>query len=66
MTIITKIPKELKQLLQWCVVKIEMPNHKGQHKRKIPINPTTGNGASSSDPSTSHPDYIEKNVNTMA
>lgn len=52
MTIIAKIPKELQQLPQWCVVKIELPKRKGRHKRKIPINPITGDGASSSDPST--------------
>ena len=52
MTIIANIPKELQQLRQWCVFKIEPPKRKGQHERKIPINPITGNGASSSNPNT--------------
>lgn len=46
------IPKELKKLKQWCVFKIEPPRKEGQHKGKIPINPITGKGASSTDSST--------------
>ncbi|WP_233263562.1 phage/plasmid primase, P4 family [Lactobacillus johnsonii] len=52
MTIISNLPEEIKKHTQWCVYKIEPPQKEGQHERKIPINPITGNGASSSDPNT--------------
>lgn len=52
MTIINNLPEEIKKHTQWCVYKIEPPQKEGQHERKIPINPITGNGASSSDPNT--------------
>lgn len=52
MTIIKDLPEEIKKHIQWCVYKIEPPQKEGQHKRKIPINPITGDGASSSDPNT--------------
>lgn len=52
MTIINNLPEEIKRHTQWCVYKIEPPQKEGQHERKIPINPITGNGASSSDPNT--------------
>lgn len=52
MTIISNLPEEIKKHIQWCVYKIEPPQKEGQHKRKIPINPITGAGASSSDPNT--------------
>lgn len=52
MTIISNLPEEIKKHIQWCVYKIEPPQKEGQHERKIPINPITGNGASSSDPNT--------------
>lgn len=52
MTIIKDLPEEIKKHIQWCVYKIEPPQKEGQHERKIPINPITGDGASSSDPNT--------------
>ena len=51
-TNINNIPKELTKLKQWCVFKIQPPRKEGQHKGKIPINPITGKGASSNDPTT--------------
>lgn len=51
-TQINNIPKELKKLKQWCVYKIVSPKKDGQHKGKIPINPVTSKGASSTDPNT--------------
>ena len=52
MTIISNLPEEIKKHIQWCVYKIEPPQKEGQHERKMPINPITGAGASSSDPNT--------------
>lgn len=51
-TNINNIPKELTKLKQWCVFKIQPPRKEGQHKGKMPINPITGKGASSTDPQT--------------
>ena len=52
MTIIENLPEELKKLNQWCVYMVKPPTQAGQHARKIPINPITDTGASSSDPRT--------------
>lgn len=51
-TQINNIPKELKKLKQWCVYSIVPAKKDGQHKGKIPINPVTSKGASSTDPNT--------------
>ena len=51
-TQVDNIPEELKKLKQWCVYSIVQPKKQGQHKSKIPINPITGKGASSTDSST--------------
>lgn len=51
-TQVDNIPEELKKLKQWCVYSIVQPKKQGQHKGKIPINPITGKGASSTDSST--------------
>lgn len=51
-TQVNNIPEELKKLKQWCVYSIVQPKKQGQHKGKIPINPITGKGASSTDSST--------------
>lgn len=51
-TQVNNIPEELKKLKQWCVYSIVQPKKQGQHKGKIPINPITGKGASSTDFST--------------
>lgn len=51
-TQVDNIPEELKKLKQWCVYSIVQPKKQGQHKGKIPINPITGKGASSTDSNT--------------
>lgn len=51
-TQINNIPEELKKLKQWCVYSIVQPKKQGQHKGKIPINPITEKGASSTNPNT--------------
>ena len=51
-TQVDNIPEELKKLKQWCVYSIVQPKKQGQHKSKIPINPITGKGASSTDSNT--------------
>lgn len=51
-TQVDNIPEELKKLKQWCVYSIVQPKKQGQHKGKIPINPVTNKGASSTDPNT--------------
>lgn len=51
-TQIDNLPTELKKAKQWCVYTIVPPKKDGQHKGKIPINPVTSKGASSTDPNT--------------